>query len=56
MPMKKVLSVRLKDSVVKRMDEAIKANNIGSRSDFIRNALDYYISKRLNKTNAKQSG
>ncbi|WP_126449075.1 ribbon-helix-helix domain-containing protein [Sulfodiicoccus acidiphilus] len=46
---KRVLSVRLKDSVVKKIDQLIHERKFESRTHFIKSALDFYISKKLNE-------
>jgi len=45
--MKKVVSVRLREEIVAKIDEYGKKQNLQSRTDFLKKALEYYMKKRM---------
>jgi len=47
--MKKVVSVRLREEIVAAIDEYSKKYNIQSRTDFLKKALEYFITTHKNK-------
>jgi|ECHvirMinimDraft_2_1075157.scaffolds.fasta_scaffold15693_2 metal-responsive CopG/Arc/MetJ family transcriptional regulator len=44
--MKRVVSIRLKEEVIREMDSYITELGMESRSDFIKRALEYFIENR----------
>lgn len=44
--MKKVVSVRLREDIVLKIDKYKEELGLESRTDFLRKALEYYVSKK----------
>ncbi|MFP3346260.1 ribbon-helix-helix domain-containing protein [Stygiolobus azoricus] len=44
--MKKVVSVRLREEIVSKIDKYTEELGLESRTDFLRQALDYYVHKK----------
>jgi metal-responsive CopG/Arc/MetJ family transcriptional regulator len=47
--MKKVVSVRLKEDILKKIDNLSKLMNLNSRTEFLKLALEYYLSNNVEK-------
>lgn len=45
--MRHVVSVRLREDVVKEMDEIREKFGIPTRTDFVKLAIQYYLSKKI---------
>ena len=45
--MKKVVSVRLREEIVAAIDEYSKKQNLQSRTDFLKKALEYFMKKKM---------
>ncbi|BCU71403.1 ribbon-helix-helix domain-containing protein [Stygiolobus caldivivus] len=44
--MKKVVSVRLREDIVSKIDKYTEELGLDSRTDFLRQALDYYVHRK----------
>ncbi|AAY80928.1 ribbon-helix-helix domain-containing protein [Sulfolobus acidocaldarius] len=44
--MKKVVSVRLREDVVNKIDYFVSEMGLESRTDFLKQALDYYVKRK----------
>ncbi len=53
--MRHVVSVRLKEDIVKEMDDIREKLGIPTRTDFVKMAIQYYLSKRLKRQNPKNA-